>query len=66
MTAKFAKVQGLLFALGIWACRCHLLPTRARGGMADAPDLGSGAERLGGSSPPARTIFRTLPLKLFY
>jgi hypothetical protein len=29
--------------------------TRARGGMADAPDLGSGAERLGGSSPPART-----------
>ena len=30
---------------------------RARGGMADAPDLGSGPERVGGSSPLARTIF---------
>ena len=28
---------------------------RARGGMADAPDLGSGSERIGGSSPLART-----------
>src|SRR5438552_16620798 len=28
----------------------------ARGGMADAPDLGSGPERGGGSSPLARTI----------
>jgi hypothetical protein len=27
----------------------------ARGGMADAPDLGSGSERIGGSSPLART-----------
>src|SRR5262245_25524848 len=27
----------------------------ARGGMADAPDLGSGSERSGGSSPLART-----------
>lgn len=25
--------------------------------MADAPDLGSGPERVGGSSPPARTNF---------
>ena len=29
----------------------------ARGGMADTPDLGSGSERIGGSSPLARTIF---------
>ncbi len=29
----------------------------ARGGMADAPDLGSGSERIGGSSPLARTMF---------
>jgi hypothetical protein len=28
---------------------------RARGGMADAPDLGSGPERVGGSSPLVRT-----------
>src|SRR5438128_10179343 len=33
---------------------CH---ERARGGMADAPDLGSGSERIGGSSPLARTMF---------
>jgi hypothetical protein len=30
---------------------------RARGGMADAPDLGSGSERIRGSSPLARTTF---------
>src|SRR5262249_28334187 len=30
-------------------------PRCARGGMADAPDLGSGSERIGGSSPLART-----------
>ena len=30
----------------------------ARGGMADAPDLGSGSERIGGSSPLARTSLR--------
>src|SRR4051812_8176177 len=35
---------------------CHLPGERARGGMADAPDLGSGSERIGGSSPLARTI----------
>ena len=29
-----------------------------RGGMADAPDLGSGAARCKGSSPFARTIFK--------
>jgi hypothetical protein len=29
--------------------------TCGRGGMADAPDLGSGAARCGGSSPLART-----------
>src|SRR5258706_5687708 len=43
--------------------RLHL---RARGGMADAPDLGSGSERIGGSSPLARTICTTktlLPLR---
>ena len=28
---------------------------RESGGMADAPDLGSGAARRGGSSPPSRT-----------
>src|SRR5262249_594495 len=33
-----------------------MLGARARGGMADAPDLGSGSERIGGSSPLARTI----------
>ena len=27
------------------------------GGMADTPDLGSGAERLGGSTPPSRIPF---------
>lgn len=36
------------FRLAVWEC--------ARGGMADAPDLGSGPERGGGSSPLARTI----------
>ena len=30
----------------------------ARGGMADAPDLGSGPVRGGGSSPLARTILK--------
>ena len=29
-----------------------------RGGMADAPDLGSGGATRGGSSPLARTIYR--------
>ena len=29
----------------------------ARGGTADAPDLGSGPERVGGSNPLARTTF---------
>ena len=32
------------------------LTGRARGGMADTPDLGSGAVRRGGSSPLVRTI----------
>ena len=30
---------------------------RARGGMADTPDLGSGSVRIRGSSPLARTTF---------
>ncbi|GAG11658.1 unnamed protein product [marine sediment metagenome] len=30
--------------------------TSASGGMADTPDLGSGAARLGGSSPPSRIL----------
>ncbi len=30
---------------------------RGRGGMADAPDLGSGGETRGGSSPLARTTW---------
>ena len=42
--------------LEIGSGRGHVAPGRARGGMADAPDLGSGAARLGGSSPLARTI----------
>ena len=33
-----------------------LLTGRGRGGMADAPDLGSGVYRRAGSSPVARTI----------
>src|SRR6266567_7547252 len=44
------------FPLELCALTDHLLPGRARGGMADAPDLGSGSERIGGSSPLARTI----------
>ena len=36
-------------------CAFTLEAGRARGGMADAPDLGSGSERIGGSSPLART-----------
>lgn len=36
--------------------------SRARGVMAAAPDLGSGVERRGGSSPPVRTDYlRRLP-----
>ena len=34
-----------------------LLTSRADGEMADAPDLGSGGETLGGSSPLPPTIF---------
>jgi hypothetical protein len=33
----------------------HTIADRESGGMADAPDLGSGAARRGGSSPPSRT-----------
>lgn len=33
----------------------HFIAACARGGMADAPDLGSGPARVGGSSPLART-----------
>ncbi len=33
--------------------------TRASGGMADAPDLGSGAERCEGSTPSSRTKQKT-------
>jgi hypothetical protein len=33
----------------------RLVGERESGGMADAPDLGSGAARRGGSSPPSRT-----------
>jgi len=36
--------------------RRQLVLMRESGGMADAPDLGSGAARRGGSSPPSRTI----------
>jgi len=39
--------------------RWHLLPSRSDAGvakLADAPDLGSGAARRGGSSPSTRTI----------
>ena len=32
---------------------------RARGGMADTPDLGSGSARIGGSSPLARTNLKS-------
>ena len=32
--------------------------TRASGGMADAPDLGSGAERCEGSTPSSRTTYK--------
>ena len=32
--------------------------SRARGGMADAPDLGSGPERVRGSSPLVRTSMK--------
>src|SRR5881394_800296 len=39
------------------------LAVRARGGMADTPDLGSGPERGGGSSPLARTIRSPVPLR---
>src|ERR1035441_746018 len=33
---------------------CYTFSVRESGGMADAPDLGSGAARRGGSSPPSR------------
>src|SRR6266699_6080223 len=50
-------VLRLCFPLELCGLTNHLLPGRARGGMADAPDLGSGSERIGGSSPLARTGF---------
>lgn len=34
--------------------------------LVDAPDLGSGAERRGGSSPFIRTIFSIIPLQTEY
>src|ERR1039458_1419742 len=36
---------------------CYTFSVRESGGMADAPDLGSGAARHGGSSPPSRTTY---------
>jgi hypothetical protein len=48
------------FFLELGLVPSHLLSQRARGGMADAPDLGSGSERIGGSSPLARTMLKCL------
>ena len=48
------------FPLEISCFNVHLVHERARGGMADAPDLGSGSERIGGSSPLARTILNRI------
>src|SRR6266699_5770713 len=55
-------VLRLCFPLELCGLTDHLLPGRARGGMADAPDLGSGSERIGGSSPLARIVPRFFAL----
>src|SRR5208282_3235752 len=45
--------------LEIWERKTQVVGGCARGGTADAPDLGSGPARGGGSTPLARTSLRS-------
>ena len=54
------KIVKIIFRSDIDLCKFNLLFFAEVVKLVDTPDLGSGAERCGGSSPPSRTKYQWL------